>query len=38
MQNIYTEEQTINDWLNKENGSQGVRTKEHLKLSHGGPS
>ena len=38
MQNITTEEQTINDLVKQKNGSQRVRTEDYLKLSHGGPS
>ena len=38
MQNITTEEQTINDLVKQRNGSQTVITKEYLKLSHGGSS
>ena len=39
MQNITTEEQTINDLVKQRKWlTLRVRTKEHLKLSHGEPS
>ena len=39
MQIITTEEQTINDLVKQRKWlTERVRTKEHLNLSHGGPS